>query len=206
MLGLHTIQEVFRGCCPPGRRARQQDPLPGSTAWAGMSSESTLAPSRPPLGPRLSRGHRYSRLRVPEGGRVGRSASSTLIKRPGGETGRRKGLKILFHESGVRVQVPPRAPDQIHRRKPIAEGYCSALGASGQRKITAKWMSTEFAAVLYLNSTELGNYIAALRMIRLCFSGANGMVRSKRPPKWRYYDPQVCLSDTRNAHSGSQQS
>jgi hypothetical protein len=30
---------------------------------------------------------------------------------PGGEIGRRKGLKILFRASGVRVQVPPRAPD-----------------------------------------------------------------------------------------------
>ncbi len=29
---------------------------------------------------------------------------------PGGEIGRRKGLKILFRASGVRVQVPPRAP------------------------------------------------------------------------------------------------
>ena len=29
---------------------------------------------------------------------------------PGGETGRRKGLKILFPATGVRVQVPPRAP------------------------------------------------------------------------------------------------
>ena len=30
---------------------------------------------------------------------------------PGGETGRRKGLKILFPATGVRVQVPPRAPN-----------------------------------------------------------------------------------------------
>ena len=30
--------------------------------------------------------------------------------RPGGETGRRKGLKILFPATGVWVQVPPRAP------------------------------------------------------------------------------------------------
>lgn len=29
---------------------------------------------------------------------------------PGGETGRRKGLKILFAVRRVRVQVPPRAP------------------------------------------------------------------------------------------------
>ncbi len=29
---------------------------------------------------------------------------------PGGETGRRKGLKILFPATGVRVQFPPRAP------------------------------------------------------------------------------------------------
>src|SRR4051795_4470388 len=29
---------------------------------------------------------------------------------PGGEIGRRKGLKILFRASGVRVQVPPRVP------------------------------------------------------------------------------------------------
>ena len=30
---------------------------------------------------------------------------------PGGEIGRRKGLKILFRASGVWVQVPPRAPE-----------------------------------------------------------------------------------------------
>jgi hypothetical protein len=29
---------------------------------------------------------------------------------PGGETGRRKGLKILFPATGVRVRFPPRAP------------------------------------------------------------------------------------------------
>ncbi len=33
---------------------------------------------------------------------------------PGGEIGRRKGLKILFRASGVRVQVPPRAPFSSH--------------------------------------------------------------------------------------------
>ncbi len=33
-----------------------------------------------------------------------------LTASPGGEIGRRKGLKILFRASGVRVQVPPRAP------------------------------------------------------------------------------------------------
>lgn len=33
--------------------------------------------------------------------------------RPGGEIGRRKGLKILFPETGVRVQVPPRAPKAV---------------------------------------------------------------------------------------------
>src|SRR5690348_8209018 len=31
---------------------------------------------------------------------------------PGGEIGRRKGLKILFAARRVRVQVPPRAPRQ----------------------------------------------------------------------------------------------
>ena len=32
---------------------------------------------------------------------------------PGGEIGRRKGLKILFPATGVWVQVPPRAPDYL---------------------------------------------------------------------------------------------
>jgi hypothetical protein len=32
---------------------------------------------------------------------------------PGGEIGRRRGLKILFPETGVRVQVPPRAPKYL---------------------------------------------------------------------------------------------
>src|SRR5579875_2124078 len=38
--------------------------------------------------------------------------ASTMMneKRPGGEIGRRKGLKILFAARRVRVQVPPRAP------------------------------------------------------------------------------------------------
>ncbi len=37
-------------------------------------------------------------------------ASGLDSMRPGGETGRRKGLKILFPATGVRVRFPPRAP------------------------------------------------------------------------------------------------
>jgi hypothetical protein len=35
------------------------------------------------------------------------------IPSPGGEIGRRKGLKILFAARRVRVQVPPRAPELL---------------------------------------------------------------------------------------------
>src|SRR5271168_3085299 len=36
---------------------------------------------------------------------------------PGGEIGRRKGLKILFPATGVWVQVPPRAPKFFERNR-----------------------------------------------------------------------------------------
>lgn len=38
---------------------------------------------------------------------------------PGGEIGRRKGLKILFAARRVRVQVPPRAPTATCRSTPL---------------------------------------------------------------------------------------
>jgi hypothetical protein len=40
---------------------------------------------------------------------------------PGGEIGRRRGLKILFLETGVRVQFPPRAPCKSIRQARFVE-------------------------------------------------------------------------------------
>ena len=42
------------------------------------------------------------------------NGSAPVSIRPGGETGRRNGLKIRFSVRRVRVQVPPRAPGQIN--------------------------------------------------------------------------------------------
>jgi hypothetical protein len=44
---------------------------------------------------------------------------------PGGEIGRRKGLKILFPATGVWVQVPPRAPSflQLNQHLPNADPF-----------------------------------------------------------------------------------
>lgn len=42
-----------------------------------------------------------------------RAPAACGMARPGGEIGRRNGLKIRFSARGVRVQVPPRAPALI---------------------------------------------------------------------------------------------
>src|SRR5579862_4133860 len=60
---------------------------------------------------------------------VGRGRSYLFSPCPGGETGRRKGLKILFPATGVWVQFPPRAPTLTSLRN------CSDLAGDGSRRV-----------------------------------------------------------------------
>ena len=70
--------------------------------------------------------------------------SATLKARPGGETGRRKGLKIPSPERDVRVRLPPRAPGGISGSLCGVIGQTSAGSAgSGLGLITMKPMTRD---------------------------------------------------------------
>lgn len=111
---------------------------------------------------------------------------------PGGEIGRRKGLKILFRASGVRVQVPPRAPsesDYLVSGECIPRSLHGSVAAKNQNRsnrvnscsacsTVSGLGTTQFAHAAYESSTPFwpGRAIITTGIERvrpLCFSRSN---------------------------------